>query len=429
MQLYHTITFFFCHLICGSIVAQPAPAKAQSQYIRLTNATLHIGNGQLIQNGVLDFDKGIIKYVGQANAAPQLPAQARTIDAKKQEVYPGIIALNSDLGLAEVQQVRATQDQNEIGTFNPHVRSIIAYNTDSRVIPTTRSNGVLLAQIVPEGGRISGSSSLVQLDAWNWEDAIFAADLGIQLHWPVRRINLSKSDEPGSGPKNDDYQKAIIEINQFFEDARAYIPMQNDGLPNLRFASMREVFTGQRRVFIEANGPKEMQDATLFAENLGLKFVIVGGTGAEHIIPFLQAHKVAIVLNRIHRLPKLEEDLVDAPFKLPAMLANAGILYALSGSEAMQLRNIPFVAGTSAGFGISSERALQSITLDAARILGVEKDLGSLELGKSATFFISAGDALDMKGNDVTQAFILGKEIDLDNKHKELYRRFSEKFE
>ena len=92
--------------------------------------------------------------------------------------------MNTTLGLVEIDAVRATDDEDELGEMLPHIRAAIAYNAESRVVESVRPNGVLMAQVVPRGGRISGSSSVMQLDAWNWEDALMKADEGIHLHWP-----------------------------------------------------------------------------------------------------------------------------------------------------------------------------------------------------------------------------------------------------
>ena len=108
----------------------------------------------------------------------------KVFDVKGKHVYPGLILSASNLGLVEVPTVRATSDVQEIGTINPSIRSIVAYNTDSKIINTVKTNGILLANIVPDGGLISGSSTVVQLDAWNWEDAAYKMDGGIHFRMP-----------------------------------------------------------------------------------------------------------------------------------------------------------------------------------------------------------------------------------------------------
>ena len=161
--------------------AQQTPASAQKELISIVGATAHIGNGNLIKEATLIFENGLIKEIG---AASEITSQGTVIDGKGKHLYPGFIIPNSTLGLGEIDAVRATIDADEIGSMLPHVRSLIAYNAESKVVESMRPNGVLLAQITPRGGRISGTSSLVQLDAWNWEDAAIKVDDGIHINWP-----------------------------------------------------------------------------------------------------------------------------------------------------------------------------------------------------------------------------------------------------
>jgi hypothetical protein len=157
------------------------PAPAQTKAVVITNATVHTGNGQVIQNASVVIDNGKITAVGNN---VNTPAGATVINAAGKHVYPGLILSQSNLGLVEISSVRASNDLTEIGDLNASIRSIVAYNTDSKVTNTLRSNGILLANIVPQGGLISGSSSVVQLDAWNWEDAAYKADAGIHFYMP-----------------------------------------------------------------------------------------------------------------------------------------------------------------------------------------------------------------------------------------------------
>src|SRR3954470_8808616 len=156
------------------------PANSQRGTIALTHATIHIGNGQVINDGTVVFTNGKITSVGTSAPA----SDAKVIDCTGKQVYPGLILADSYLGLVDIGAVRAERDEDEIGDLNPDVRSVVAYNTDSKIINTVRSNGILLANIVPDGGIISGSSSVMQLDGWNWEDAVYQKDNGIHFRMP-----------------------------------------------------------------------------------------------------------------------------------------------------------------------------------------------------------------------------------------------------
>jgi hypothetical protein len=333
---------------------------------------------------------------------------------------------NTTLGITEIGQVRATHDFREVGSFNPHIRSLIAYNTDSKVSKTVRTNGVLLAQVTPRGGLISGQSSVMHLDGWNWEDAVLKSDDGIHLNWPNSYNHSGWWAEPGKSKRNKKYNLRVTEIKTFFTKALAYYKQSN--LIDLRMESMKGLFDGSKNLYIHADAALEMQDAILFAKkNQIKKIVIVGGGEALAISNFLIEHNISVILNRVHRLPDIQDSPIDEPFTQAKKLQEDGVLFCLSyegDMEAMGARNLPFTAGTTVAYGLDYEDAIQSITLNTAKILGVDKEIGSIEHGKNATFFISYGDALDMRTNNVERAFINGNLIDLNNHQTELFEKY-----
>lgn len=415
-------------LVLGGLSAnaQPAPAPAQARPTMIVGATAHIGDGTVIENSAICFNNGQLIYVGEAPNAPKMAFEV--IDAKGQHVYPGIIAPNTRLGLVEIEAVRATNDYDEVGAFNPSVRSIIAYNTDSRITPTVRSNGVLVAQTVPSGGWVSGQSSIVELDAWNWEDAAYRTDDGLWMSWPSPYQRMGWWAAPGGLKANDRYDDQVKAIKDFFADAKSYIEGE-PSVPNLKFEAMRGLLEGKKRLFIRADYVKAMMHAVDWASSLDVPFVLVGAEDAWQITDYLAEKEVPIMLSRTHRLPNRAHEDIDQPFKTPKALADAGILYCLMYNDAWQVRNLPFQAGQAVAFGLDKEEALRSITLSTAEILGIDDQLGSLEAGKDATLFISSGDALDQLTHQVTAAFIRGRQIDLDNKQKALYEKFKQKYD
>lgn len=418
-------------LISALVVAQQTPAPKQTQAYTITNAKAHIGNGTVINEAKLIIQDGKIVFIGARNSS--IANRGIVIDAKGQNIYPGFIAPNTTLGLAEIDAVRASRDDKEVGTMNPHIRSLIAYNAESKVIETMRPNGILIAQTTPRGGRISGTSSIVQLDAWNWEDAVIKADDGIHINWPEVFIRTHNwlAGKDATCTANKDYNKQIYELDIFFRDSRAYNAARAP-IKNLPFKSMKGLFRGQKKLFIHVNDEKGIIDAIKFSKGHKIKdVVIVGGLDANRTIPILKHFNIPVLLKRIHSNPVNDYDDYDAIYKLAKTLTDAGILVGLESSgpmERMQTRNLPFYAGTCAAFGMLQKEALQLITLNTAKILGIDKAYGSLELGKSATLIISDGDALDMKGNKITHAFIDGRKISLESHQTELYKRYSEKY-
>lgn len=410
---------------------QQEPAPKQTEVVTIVGATAHIGNGEIIENSLLIFENGIITLITDASKT-KVPYRGNIINAKGKHIYPGFIAPNTTLGLAEIDAVRATKDFDEVGAMNPHIKSIIAYNTESKVTETMRPNGILIGQITPRGGTISGTSSVVQFDAWNWEDALIKQDIGIHLNWPNSyRRGRWWLDEPKGFKPNDQYISNIETILSYIDEAKAF-GKSNSSTKNEPFNAMQGLFDGSKKLFVNVNGEKEIIDAITLLKEKGIKnIVIVGAYEAYKIIPFIKKNNIPILLQRVHSTTKNQDDDYDVPYKLAKLLTNNGVLVALQTAgqmERMNTRNLPFYAGQVVGQGLEKEKALQLITLNAAIILGIDTNYGSLEKEKSATLFISEGDALDMRTNNLTKAFIDGREISLSTHQSQLFNKFSKKY-
>lgn len=418
LYIFLAVTLFSVQLFAQ------APSKKQDVKVIIKNATVHIGNGKVLENATVVFDKGVITEVTTSSVNE---ASAKVIDAKGKHVYPGLIVADSRLGLEEVEAVRSTLDYAEVGEINPNIRSVIAYNTDSKIIPTVRSNGVLLALSVPEGGVMPGTSSVMKLDGWNWEDAAYKMDIVTQLNWPSMSIRKAWWAPPAEEQRKQSAENMAM-IKKFFDEAKSYNE-QATPTRNLKLEAMKPVFNGSKKLFINAHSAKEITSAVLFAKSYNIKPVILGGTEAYLVADFLKENDIAVVANNPHSLPNNEDDDVDMPYKNAKILHDKGVLYCLSIGGSWQQRNLPFVAGTTAAYGLSKEEALQSVTLNTAKILGIDKTTGSIEVGKDANLLISEGDLLDMRTSNVTSAFIQGASIDLNNKQKELYKLYMEKYQ
>lgn len=333
--------------------------------------------------------------------------------------------------MVEIDAVRPTNDLNEIGTFLPHIRTIIAYNAESKVVESLRPNGILTAQIVPTRGRIAGSSSVVQLDAWNWEDASLKTDEGIHVYWPrsYRRGNASKGEDPLVYDQKN-YSKQVDELKQYLVKAKTF--QKGERPKNLPNAALAGVFTGAQQVYLHAKEKRQILDGIDLLKKQGIQhIVLVGGDDAHLVLPYLKEHNIPVILSRPHRLPNTADEDVKLPFKMAKLLMDAGLTITIDVSgrmERMNTRNLPFYAGTFAAYGVAKEKAVEMITLNAAKILGIDERLGSLEVGKDATVFIAEGDALDMRTNQLSHAFIQGREISLETHQTELWKRYMEKF-
>jgi imidazolonepropionase-like amidohydrolase len=401
--------------------------------VLLTNGVAHIGNGQVIENSYVAFSEGKIDFVSDARLTKlDMSKFDTTIDVSGKHIYPGFIAPNCILGLQEAEAVRQTSDYAEVGNYNPHIRSLIAYNTDSKILETVKANGILYTQATPRYGVISGSSSILATDGWNWEDAVLKADDGIHLNFPNSIVKHGWWAEPQPSEKNNKFQEQLNELTTFFENANAYYNAPANSEVNLRYEAMKSVFNGSKNLYLHADYVKDIMLAINFAKKFGVKkLIIVGGKDSYKITPFLKENHVAVMVNRLHDLPELPEADTDIYYKLPYLLQKDSVMFCLQNQgdmEAMNSRNLPYLAGTAAAYGLTKEQALQSITLNTAKILGVDSLIGSLETGKLASMVISTGDVLDIRSSNIIMAFVNGRSIRVSNFQNDLYKKYAEKY-
>lgn len=396
--------------------------KAQQIMVIIQGATIHVGNGKVIRNGYIGFSNGKIMFCDSVMNATY--KNARLIDGKGKEIYPGLICMNTTVGINEIDQVRPTHDFQEVGSVNPNVRSLIAYNTDSKVTPTLRSNGICYVQVVPQGGIVSGTSSVMKTVGWNWEDAAYKTDDGVHINWPEFRPVI-QNPERKEMPMNEELQT----IDNLFEQSFQYCNTDKPEVINVRFEAMRGIFNGTKNLYVHVDGSKGIIYAINYVKKYPkIKMVLIGAANSYKLTKLISENHIPVVLTNIHELPQKSNDDIDQPYKTAFELMQAGITVAIGHSGSWQTRSLMFEAGTCAGYGLTKEEALKTITQNASKILGVDKTCGTLEEGKDATIIISSGDFLDMKSSNVEQLFIGGDEIDLNNLQKDLYKKYSEKY-
>ena len=401
--------FFFALLLSFSSLAQR---------ILLLHGTAHIGNGTVVESAAIGVVNDRIAFVKNSLTQTFNNKDWDTIiNCNGQHFYPGLVSANNTLGLTEIDAVRATRDFNDVGDWNPHVRAQVAYNVESKVVETVLTNGVLLVQATPRGGWISGSSAVMKLSGWNWEDATVLADDGIHLNWPYDRTA---------------YQAQKRDIYAFFELAKTYAMAREAQATDLRLEAMKACFKGQKRVYIHAESIQQIVDVIDFAAAFQLPFpVIVGGHDAHLVGAKLRDSKIPVMLSRIHSLPQREDELTYLPYQMPALLKQQGISFCIQNDGDMQpmnTRNLPFQAGTTMAYGLSEEEALKAISLSVCQIMGIDKDYGTLESGKKATFFVSKGPALDMRSNHLTTILVDGKFVSTSNFQEQLYLKYRQKY-
>ena len=408
-------------------------AQKTYTHIALFGGIAHIGNGKIIESSLIVIKNNLIEAVMDAKGIKINPQAYDTIiDIGSKHVYPALINTNNVLGLVDAESIRATRDFAEVGNINPHIRTLIAYNTDNIVVPTVKTNGILYTQATPRGGLISGSSSIMALEGWNWEDAVLKADDGIHLNFP-KAIEKKWNDEEGvTATANKKYVDELNYLNKFFADALSYSKEQTVTEKNIRFEAMKPIFNGTANLYLHTDNVKDIITSINFSKKYGIaKAVIVGGKESYKITSELKKNKIPVMLNRVNDLPDNNDDAIDIVFKTPYLLQKDSVLFCLQlegDMEAPQSRNLAFNAGVAVAYGLTKEQALASISYNAAKILGVEKQIGMLEDGKIASIIVSDGDVLDIKTNNIILAYIAGKPVTLKNKQTDLYIKYKNKY-
>jgi len=425
------ITFAVAVLFANVLNAHPqVPGAPQKQPVALTGATIHPVEGPVIEKGTLVFDGGKITALGK-DASP--PANSETIDLAGKHVYPGLFEPVNDVGLIEINSIRATVDNQELGQLNPNVRTVVAVNPDSEHIPVTRSNGVLLTLAAPLGGLMSGRSGVIQLDGWTWEDMTLKADVALLIQWP----QSSGGGRRGRGGSEEGApqraEQGVEQLRQALADARAYRAARaaDPSFPrDARWEALQDVLTGNLPVIVNADDLRQINAAVAFAEQEKLKLIIAGGYDAPRCAALLKKHDIPVIVGGTYRLPRRRGDAYDTAYALPAELHKAGIRFCISSRArfgASQVRNLPYHAAAAVAFGLPADEALKAITLYPAQILGVADRVGSLTIGKDATLFVADGDPLDTP-TQITAAWIGGHKVDLNDRHKTLYHKYEQKY-
>ena len=434
-------------LLAGSVLlvaalplgAQDLGVKAapQQKPIVLKNGVLHTVTGGVVLGGTLWFYDGTIRGVlaeGDSLAFPN-GMQPEVIDLQGKHVFPGMIAANTQLGLVEIAAVRQTVDTDEVGDLSPEAKALVAVNPDSAAIPVARSNGVLAAAVFPSGGLLPGRASVIQLDGWTNDDLAVRADAGPIVAWPALGGGFGRRFGRGAdaGEKGDGdaaAKKQRTRIDEAFSAARAWLTAftadPTIGV-DLRHQALVPALRGEVPVFVLADDVEQIESAVLWAIGQRLRPVLVGGRDAALCSPLLKDHSVPIVVTGIHRLPRRDDSDYDEPFTLPKRLADAGLSFCIATGQDFSFdRNLPYHAATAAAFGLGRDAAFAAITIDAARILGVDDRLGSLTVGKDATLFVADGHPFDLPTR-IELAFVRGKRIDLRNKQTELEAKYRER--
>jgi imidazolonepropionase-like amidohydrolase len=432
------LVFLTLALAATAAASTVIPAKRPAGPVLLRGGTVHTVSGGVLEKTDLLMVDGRIAALGPKLAAPK---GAEVVDVAGRHVYPGFISAHSQLGLTEISSVRATVDTTEVGTVNPNARTQVAVNPESELIPVARLNGVLTANITPLAGGgfgggaalFAGTSALVRLDGWTWEDMTLRPAVALHLYWPSLDVNRDPRNPRGESEQRRAIAERLKVIRDTFAAARAYAGAKAAGRTDtdLRMEALLPVLRGEKRLFVHANALNQIQSVLDWTREEKLAFTLVGGRDAWMVADRLKEAGVGVILGGTFNLPSRRDDAYDAAYAAPAKLRAAGVRFCIGmgsdgASETANERNLPYEAAIAAGYGLSREDALRSVTLSAAELLGVEAELGSLDVGKRATLIVTDGDALEMTTN-VQLAYIDGAKIDLRSRQTDLHQKYRQR--
>ena len=406
--------------------------RAHAERFVLRAGTVHtVSGGTLTPGEILVDGKEIVEVGATVNRE-----NARIFELPNQHVYPGLIALNTTLGLVEIGAVRATRDYSEVGQFTPDVQSWIAVNPDSELIPVARANGITHAQPVPVGGIVSGHSGVISLAGWTTEQMTFHKPAALHLNWPSMELNTRPKEEARDKSRwksledqARDRRAKLKVIDDFFAEARAYAKargINTNGSSVPAWEAMLPCVRGEIPVMVRADDVRQIKAALHWAETNSFYMVLVGGRDAANVAELLAKKNVPVIYDATFDMPESDAVSYAAQFAAPAALHRAGVKVVLAEGgrhDATSVRNLPYTAAQAVAFGLPREEALKSITLYAAQVLGVGDRLGSLEKGKEASLFVADGDILDLRAN-VKRLWIAGEELPLESRHTRLYEKY-----
>ena len=424
MKLQIFLTLLFAYL---SVYAQEQQFLYKARKIQ---ATPNI----ILEPGEILVEGSRIVAIGKSLSRPK---NCQLIDWQGYEIFPGLISPGSSLGLAEINALRPTRDENEVGSHTPEIEAWTAVNPDSELIPVARANGITHSLTVPMGGTISGISGVISLEGWGIEEMTIKKKVALHIWWPGQGLSIHTHNKSSKSMDEQvkDRMKSIRDMEEFFNQADAHLKARNNAQDrksplNPSWEAMIPFITGKLPIIVHADETRQISSAVEWAKKRKFKIILSGGRDAWKIADVLAKQKIPVIFRHIFTAPVQINDPFDTHFRAPGILANAGVELSiglrLGAWSAANQRNLPYHAAHAIPVGLQRKHALASITLNPANLLGIEDRLGSLEKGKEATFIACNGDIFDLR-TTVEHMRISGKEVDLSSRHTRLYKKYQKR--
>ncbi|KYG73389.1 MULTISPECIES: amidohydrolase family protein [Roseivirga] len=395
--------------------------KAEYGKFALTNAKIYTVTKGVIENGTLVINNGIIEAVG---ANVQIPNDAKVIDVAGKEIYPGMIDGGTTLGLNEIGSIAEAQDYREYGAITPQMEALTAVNPNAVTIPVTRVSGVTTVWTMPQGGVLPGTAAAINLFGYT-PDQMYAGQRGIVMNFPStaggRRWRRLSEDEIKKRQ-----ERAMKEINETWDKAELYAKIENaEDVRNYpEIEALVPVVKGETPIFIEVNAAQDILNAIEWIKGRGYKQVVLTGVAEGwRVADEIAESGYPVIAGPVQAIPTRSSDSFDAAYANPGIMSKAGVKVALRTMDNENARNLPYHAGFAAAYGMGKEEALKAITINAAEILGVGDQIGSIEVGKKANFFVSTGDPFET-ATKITDLFIDGYKVPMTSRHIRLYDEF-----
>lgn len=392
--------------------------QARTAKFALTNAKIYTVTNGVIENGTVVINNGIIEAVG---ANVPIPSDAVVIDYEGSEIYPGMIDSGTKLGLIEIGSIAESQDVDEEGDITPQMDALTAVNPNSVAIPVTRVSGVTTVLTKPDGGILPGMASTINLFGYT-PDQMYAGSKGLIVNFPSSARRRRQTKEEAEKAR----QQALKNLNEIWDKAELYARIEDSG--DVRYypemEAIAKAIKGEVLIYLEVNAAKDILSAIDWVKERKLDNVVFTGVQEGwRVAEEIAEAGIPVITGPVLTLPSRASDRYDTPYRNPGLMQKAGVKVAIRTDDTENARNLPFNAGFAAAYGMGREEALKAVTINAAEIMGLSDQIGSIEVGKRANLFVATGDPFETS-TQILDVFIDGYQVPLTNRQTELYDEF-----